>query len=348
MSKNVKRYLFVLILLFSLLCTGFIAERIINLYLILYRPNVQNEAVLLIPARAGFEQVVDSLSAHRVLRNDATFGQAAQMEKYRQKVRPGRYKITAGMSNKQLIRKLKVGAQDPVNLVISGNIRTNEKLAALLSRTIEADSADILRALSDEQLTRTFGYTPATVMGMIVPNTYQVYWDIPVEKLLQRLHREFLAFWNEKRTQQLAPLRLTRDEVITLASIVNEETHRNDELPRVAGVYINRLNIGMPLQADPTLIFACRDFTIQRVLDRHKSIASPYNTYLHAGLPPGPICVPSIAAIDAVLNYERHDYLYFCAKEDFSGQLIFAATLAQHNQNANRYRQALNQHKIFR
>jgi UPF0755 protein len=345
MSYKVKRYLLWIIMLVSLLCVGYIAEGIIRIYTTFHARNVTADAVLLVPAGAGFEHVLDSLRAARVLLDEDTFIRAAQDENYTQKVRPGRYKLTAGMSNRQLVRKLKTGAQDAVNVVVAGHIRDNGRLAAVLSRTIEADSATIRHALADTHLLAGFGYTPATLPAMIIPNTYEVYWTISAEQLLQRLHRESQAFWNDTRTCQAAAIGLTRDEVATLAAIVNEETNKTDEMARIAGVYINRLQQGMPLQADPTLKYACRDFTMKRVLDRHKNIESPYNTYKHAGLPPGPICIPSINAIDAVLQYEHHNYLYFCARDDFSGYHVFAITLAQHNQNAKRYHRALNRMK---
>lgn len=348
MSYKAKRYLLLLILLVSLLCIGYIAEGVIRIYTTFYTRNVTSDATLHIPTGAGFDGVLDSLRSARVLQNENAFVRAAQDENYVQKVRPGRYKIAAGMTNKQLIRKLKTGTQDAVNIVIAGHIRDNGKLAAILARSIEIDSATLYHALSDTLLIRRLGYTPATIPAMIIPNTYQVYWTISAEQLLQRLQKESQAFWNDARLRQAADAGLTRDEVTTLASIVNEETNKIDEMPRVAGVYINRLRRRMPLQADPTLKYACRDFAIKRVLDRHKAIESPYNTYKYAGLPPGPICIPSIAAIDAVLRYEHHNYLYFCARDDFSGYHLFAATLAQHNQNAEQYRRALNRERVFR
>jgi len=347
MTKKTKRYLFLGTALL-LLCVAFVAILFVSRYTISYKQNVAHDAVVCIPTNANFETVLDSLRVNNILLDEAAFIQVSQHENYTENVRSGRYKLKAGMTNKELVRKLKVGSQDAVNLVIAGNIRENEKLAAVLSRNIEADSLSLLQLLSNDSLLQTFGYTPATVIGMIVPNTYQVYWNVSPENLLQRLYKEYTNFWNGKRAEQLKTLGLTQDEVIVLASIVNEETNKTDEMQRVAGVYMNRIKIGMVLQADPTLKYAWGDFTLQRVLDKHKTIDSPYNTYKHQGLPPGPICIPSIAAIDAVLEYEQHSYFYFCAKEDFSGYHVFAKTLTQHNQNANKYRNALNKNRIFR
>jgi len=331
-----------------LIVAGVAVNKGCSMYRLFFRSNVNANAVLYIPTGAGFENVLDSLRALNVLDNEKLFLQAANAEDFRSHVRSGCYKLKAGMTSRELVRKLKSGQQDAVKLVIAGNIRTNSRLAAILSRTIEADSASIHEALENDTLLHPFGYTPATVMGMIVPNTYEVYWTVTPEKLLQRLYKEYNTFWNTARTGRLETIGMTREKVIALASIVNEETNKTDEMPRIAGVYINRLKKNMLLQADPTLKYAVGDFSIRRVLDRHKLIASPYNTYKYAGLPPGPICVPSIASLDAVLQYEQHDYLYFCAKDDFSGYHSFSKTLAQHNQYADRYRAALSRQRIYR
>jgi UPF0755 protein len=293
--------------------------------------------------------VIDSLRANGLLLDEATFLSALHNKEYDTlTVSPGRYRLQQGISNTELLRMLQHGWQEPVKVVIAGAIRSHGKLAKTLSRYVEPDSAALSRALSNDSLLQSFGYTPATLLGMITPNTYEVYWNTGAEELLQRLHKETAKFWNEARTQQLAATGLTRNEAITLASIVNEETNKTDEMPRLAGVYINRLARGIALQADPTLKYAWNDFTMKRVLNKHKKIDSPYNTYKYPGLPPGPICIPPIAAIDAVLHYERHNYLYFCADAGFNGYHVFAQTLQQHNQNAAKYRHALNAKGIYR
>jgi UPF0755 protein len=320
-------------------------------YLLHYRPNVQvkgSAAYLYIPTGAGMEQVLDSLRKMKVLKEESRFISAAEDKNYASCVHPGRYKLVDGMTNRAFLHKLSRAMQDPVRLTLSGNIRSNERLAYLMSRYVEADSATILRCLNDSAIAAGHGFTPATIMGMFIPDTYEVYWTTAPEALLKRMKREYDHFWTEVRKNKAATLNLSPQQVTILASIVYEESLKNDEMPRIAGVYINRLNKKMTLDADPTLKFAVGDFTIRRVLDRHKLIDSPYNTYKYAGLPPGPICVPTPVAIDAVLNYERHDYLYFCAKPDLSGYHNFAKTLAQHNQNANNYRQMLNRNRIYR
>jgi UPF0755 protein len=305
-------------------------------------------AYLYVRPGADFNEVLDSLRSLQILKNEHTFIKVAKRKNYPGNIRTGRYKLADGMNNKDLVHVLMLGMQEPVRLTLSGNIRTNRRLAVLLSRYIEPDSLDILQALNDTHLTATYGFTPATIMGMFIPNTYEVYWNINVSALMQRMKKEYVAFWNAERCEKAAAMQFTPQEAVTLASIVCEESLKADEMPRIAGVYVNRLRKGIPLQADPTLKYAAGDFTLRRVLDRHKAIDSPYNTYKHAGLPPGPICVPPPVAIDAVLNYEAHQYLYFCAKADFSGYHSFSRTLAQHNEYARAYQQALSRNRIYR
>jgi len=220
-------------------------------------------------------------------------------------------------------------------------------MAALLAPHLMIDSVAIANALKDTVLCHQLGYDTATVVALFVPNTYEVYWNISAEALLQRMKKENDAFWNAQgRKEKAAALGLTPVEVATLASIVDEETAANAEKPTIAGLYLNRLRQGMLLQADPTVKFALGDFTLRRILNRHLEVDNPYNTYLYPGLPPGPIRVPSVVGIDAVLNHQQHDYLYMCAKEDFSGTHNFAHTLQEHLRNAARYAAALNQRGI--
>jgi UPF0755 protein len=316
-----------------------------------YASNVSlpdRAAYLYIRPGADFDEVLDSLRRMQVLNDERAFVDVATRKKYPGSVHTGRYKLTDGMSNWQLVQTLMMGMQEPVRLTLSGNIRTNRRLAALLSRNIQPDSLAILQALEDTQRTRERGFTPATIMGMFIPNTYEVYWSISVDALLRRMKKEYDAFWNAERHEKAAAMQFTPQEVVTLASIVYEESLKADEMPRIAGVYVNRLRRGIPLQADPTLKFAAGNFALRRVLTRHITIDSPYNTYKYTGLPPGPICVPPPVAIDAVLNYEAHQYLYFCAKADFSGYHNFSKTLAQHNQYAREYQQALSRNRIYR
>ncbi len=243
-------------------------------------------------------------------------------------------------------RRLKSGQQQAVKLVVP-SVRTLDRMAATISRYVMLDSATIASALADTGFVMNMGYNMATLPALFIPNTYEVYWDISLNGLMRRLERENSAFWKRDRREQIADsMDMSYNEIYTLASIIDEETANNAEKPRIAGVYLNRLRMGIPLQADPTVKFAVGDFTMRRILNQHLQVRSPYNTYQRLGLPPGPIRVASIAGIDAVLHAEKHDYLYFCAKEDFSGTHNFATTLAEHNQNARRYQRALNQRGI--
>jgi UPF0755 protein len=315
-----------------------------------YAPNVTSQgeaAYFYVRPGADFTEVLDSLRSRQILKDERTFVTVALRKNYPDNIHAGRYRLAAGMNNRALVHVLMFGMQEPVRLTLSGNIRTNRRLAVLLSRHIQPDSLEILQALNDTQRTNAYGFSPATIMGMFIPNTYEVYWTIGVEALMQRMKKEYDAFWHDERREKAAAMQFTPQEVVTLASIVCEETLKADEMPRVAGVYVNRLRKGIPLQADPTLKFAAGNFAMRRVLTRYKNIDSPYNTYKYAGLPPGPICVPPPVAIDAVLNYEQHQYIYFCAKADFSGYHNFSKTLAQHNQYAREYQRTLSQNRIF-
>ena len=305
---------------------------------------VKRDAVVLIPTGSDFNRLMDSLRAGDLLRNETLFRTMARAKGLDKRVFPGRYELKQGMGYSEVINRIQSGLQSPVRITFH-NIRTMDRLAAVLSRQIELDSMTLMETFTNDSIVVAYGYTPQTFKAMFIPNTYEVYWNCSVNDLLQRMKRESDRFW-ASRDAKLARCGLTRNEAITLASIVYEETKRQSEMPVVAGVYINRLRRGMPLQADPTVKFALGDFSLRRILHKHLEVDSPYNTYRVTGLPPGPICMPSIAAIDAVLNYQEHDYLYFCAKEDLSGAHNFARTLAEHNRNARAYAAALNRLKI--
>lgn len=320
-------------------------------YSMLYKSNVwlnEKEQISIdIPSTADWNAVKNMLYKDGVIIHRNSFEWVAELMKYPGHIKPGHYNIPQGMNNRQLISKLRAGRQDPVALVFN-NIRTKEDLAGHIAEQIEADSADLIRMLNNDSVTASFGFTPSNILTMFIPNTYSVYWNISPAKFMERMHKEYKSFWNDKRMQRLLEIGLNRLEVMTLASIVEKETNMNDEKPDVAGVYVNRLKQGWLLQADPTLVFAAGDFSIKRVLNVHKKIDSPYNTYMYLGLPPGPICLPSISSIDAVLNYRQHSYMYFCAREDFSGYHNFATTLQEHELNAARYQQALNRQGIMK
>ena len=264
---------------------------------------------------------------------------------YTDNVRTGRYAIEPGTSTVSVFRQLKSGRQQPMKLTIPES-RTMERLAAQLSEKLMLDSATIAEALTDSVFTSGYGYDTATVACLFVPNTYEVYWDLSLERLMSRMQKEHDAFWKGQRTQKAQALGLTPNEVCTLASIIDEETANTAEKPMVAGMYLNRLKQDMPLQADPTVKFALKQFELRRIYHNMLSYDSPYNTYRYAGLPPGPIKIASVKGIDAVLNRMDHPYLYMCAKEDFSGTHNFATTYQEHLKNAARYAKALNERGI--
>jgi len=261
-------------------------------------------------------------------------------------VHPGYYVIENNLSNIALIRKLRGAHQKPVKVIFNKH-RTIEDLAGIISQQIEADSLEFVSLLNDSAYLQQHNIDSATVLAHFIPNTYEVYWNTSAEKFIKKMLKAANDFWTDKRLAKAASLKLNKVEIITLASIVEEETNKMDEQPRVAGVYLNRLKKGWHLQADPTVKFAVNDFTLKRILNKHLETDSPYNTYKVIGLPPGPICLPSTKTIDAVLNAEKHNYMYFCAKEDFSGYHNFSQTLAEHNANARKYHKALNKRKIF-
>lgn len=257
----------------------------------------------------------------------------------------GRYEAAPGESTLTFYRKVRNGRQTPLNLTIP-SVRTMDRLALYLGSKLMIDSTEIADALYDSTFCQQFGYDTATIACLFIPNTYQIYWNTSLEDFMNRMKKENKQFWSQERLQKAQNAGLTPNQVITLASIVDEETAANAEKPAVAGMYLNRLKQGMPLQADPTIKFALKDFSLRRIYHKHLDIQSPYNTYRNIGLPPGPIRIPSIAGIDAVLNYDKHDFLYMCAKEDFSGRHNFARTYQEHLNNAAKYTKALNERGI--
>ena len=316
---------------------------ILSIYAILL-PNssIQDEdTYLYISDNDQFEDVLAQIKDRSILISNFTFKLLAKQIKYDQKIRTGRYKITPGMSNFVLLRKLRGGKQDPVKLVIN-NIRTKEQLAGKLSSMIMADSLSLIKALNDSVFLKQYDLNPYNAVIIFIPNTYEVFWDTDTKELFERMKKEFNAFWDEERLTKAAAIPMTQTEVMTLASIVEEETNKKKEHPIIAGLYINRLKINMPLQACPTIRFALNDYSINRVLIKHLKVKSPFNTYKNKGLPPGPIRLPSPATIDAVLNYEKHDYLFMTAKETLNGEHNFAVTYAEHSINAKKYQQELN------
>ncbi len=342
MNKNKKRLIWGLglLILAGLLISFLFYQKI-------FSPNVAKEkAYLYIHTNAGFEDVLHTLQQENILENIADFEWVARKKDYPHSIKAGKYLLKAGMNNNQIVNMLRSGRQEAVNLVFN-NIRTNEQLAGKLGKQIEADSSSLIMFFNNPQLLANFNTSPEDLRLLFIPNTYKIWWNTSPEKLMQRMKEEYEKFWTEKRDAKANDAGLSRKEVSIIASIVEEETNKKDERSTVASVYVNRVRKGMLLQADPTVKYAVGDFTIKRVLNRHLTFDSPYNTYKYAGIPPGPICIPSISSIDAVLENKQTDYLYFCAKEDFSGYHNFAKNLDDHLANARKYQNALNKRKIF-
>lgn len=305
------------------------------------------EYVLKIPSNATYSMVNKELYDENVINDAVSFGFVSKVLGYQEAVKPGLYIIKPKMTNLELVRLLRSGDQAPIRITFN-NVRTKKDLAEKITPNLEISEEQFLTILQDSVYIRKFDFNEETVMSMFIPNTYEVWWNTSPEVLFDRMYKEYQKFWTDERLAKAETLGLSPKEVSTLASIVQSESQQKaDERPKIAGLYLNRLKRGMPLQADPTLIFAIGDFEIRRVLNIHKEIESPYNTYKYVGLPPGPINLPDIKSIDAVLNPEDHSYLYMCAKEDFSGYHAFATNLAQHNANARRYQAALNRAKIY-
>jgi UPF0755 protein len=310
-------------------------------------PGLRDGYALLIPRGSDFKYVLTQLEAGHVLKNMSSFEQVAKVRKYDQLVKPGRYEIKKGTNNWKLVEKLRAGAQDQMKLRI-GSHRMVEEIAGEIGRQVDLDSAAVLAKMRDKTYLKKYGFEPGNIRELFLPNTYFVYWTLSEQELFDKLKGNYDAFWNADRKDKAKAQDLTVHQVITLASIVQAETYMDKERPTVAGLYLNRLRGNIPLQADPTLIFAANDFTIKRVLNEHKLIDSPYNTYKYAGLPPGPINNPELSAIEAVLSPEKHNYIFMCAKADFSGYHNFSKTLTQHNQYAAEYQRALNKQKVYR
>ncbi len=321
----------------------------IKMYKSIIYPNVSTEEnySLYIYSDDEFETTKDKLYSDSLIINNRSFEWLAKRLDYPKYIKSGHYVIRNGMNNNQLLNMLRSGSQTPVKFTFN-NIRTIEQLASRIDEQLEMDSLSFLNAVNQNETLKEMGFDKENVAALFIPNTYELYWNIDADEFVEKMINEYNRFWNEDRLAKAKKQNLTPIKVSILASIVDKETAKVSEMPRIAGVYINRLKKNWLLQADPTLIFAVGDFEIKRVLDVHKEIESPYNTYKYIGLPPGPICIPSIAAIDAVLNAENHKYFYFCAKDDLSGYHVFARNMREHNINADKYRKALNKKKIWK
>lgn len=345
MSPNkTNRRSILLLLVIALGAGAFFAWEPIKGFLLPAVPQSIADPYVCIPTGSSFDQVVSLLKKGGFIRDEVNFRWLAEQMNYRKTpMRAGRFQVQPGWTNRQLIQQLRSGEQAPVDVVIN-MARLPEDVAGIASRFIEADSMELLTVFRDNNVLRQYNLTDATLISAFIPNTYEMYWNTDAKGFLARMVKERDAFWaknnRESKAQQLG---LTENEVYTLASIVERETNYNPEKTTIAGVYLNRLRINMKLQADPTCVFATRDFSTHRVTEYHTNFDSPYNTYVYKGLPPGPISMASIPSIDAVLNAEKHNYLYFCAKPDDSGNHVFAETFAAHKVNADRFQAYLRQ-----
>ncbi|SFC88359.1 UPF0755 protein [Flexibacter flexilis DSM 6793] len=300
---------------------------------------------LYIPKNSSYEAVLDSIRKDTLLNDELSFQFLTRALNYRTDVKSGAYFIKPNASNLDVLRALKSGRQTPIKLTFN-NIRLKSELIQKLSDKLEMQTADLQAILNNPDSTASYGFDTTTIVAMFIPNTYEVYWDISANQLVKKMQKEYKRFWTDERLAKAKAMNFTPIQVSILASIAEAETKKADEMPIVAGVYKNRLDQNMPLQADPTVVFAVGDFTIKRVREGHKASTSPYNTYKYNGLPPGPINLPSVTALNAALNYQHHDYLFFCAREDFSGYHNFSADYNQHLKNARTYQHALDSANI--
>lgn len=308
--------------------------------------RVEND-VLLIPTGATLDDVIDSLTLHGQIKNEKHFRWTAHKMHYGdENIKRGRYIIPAPASSKSIVSILRGGRQTPLKVTIH-NVRTIEQMAGRVAAKLEFDSLDLLSYFTTK-FDSVAGTNPATRLTRFLPNTYEFYWTVSPQEFSERMIKEYERFWTEEKKAKADSLGLSTEEVYTLASIIEKETNHNPEKPKMAGVYLNRIRDGIPLQADPTIVFAHGNFELKRILYGHLEIESPYNTYRNAGLPPGPIFMPGTSSINAVLDREEHDLLYFCARptEDGPGH-AFASTLREHNQNAQRYQQWLDRQGIY-
>lgn len=343
--KN-KKILLVGLVVFSVMLTSFTFYA----WQILFTPNIlvdQEARAFTIRPGESFKSIQNRLYDERIIQEAVSFGFLAKLMKYDESVKAGYYVLEKNMSNLEAIRLLRSGRQTPIRITFN-NIRTRNELAERLGNKLMFSRKEMDSLLHSPAVAQEYGLDTATIISLFIPNTYEFYWNTTARDFMDRMKEEYDNFWTPERLQKAEQRGMTPSEVYTLASIVKAETNKVDEMPRVAGVYLNRLNRNMPLQADPTLVYALGDFSIKRILNKDKEIDSPYNTYMYRGLPPGPINMPPIAAVDAVLNAEQHKYYYFVARDDLSGYHTFSANYNEHLKNARKYQKALNQRGILR
>ncbi len=344
MKRN--KFLVAFVIVFSVLVAGFV----FYFYQVFFTENIlveKGDQTILISEEMTFKDLQDVVYNQGIVNDMLSFSFVAKILDYQENMKPGLYLLEKDMTNLQAIRMLRAGIQTPTRVTFN-NVRLKSELASKITTRLQADSTEFLSLLNNDSLINSYGFTNDNIMTMFIPNTYEMYYTTSEEGIFDRMHTEYEKFWTEERKQKAKKIGLSPQKVSILASIVQAESIKEDERPKIAGVYLNRLERGIALQADPALVYAMGDFTIKRVLNVHKEVESPYNLYKYRGLPPGPINLPEINSIDAVLNAEKHKYIYFCAKSDFSGYHAFATNLAEHNRNAREYQSALNKARIYK
>ncbi|WP_296621481.1 endolytic transglycosylase MltG [Marivirga sp.] len=341
-----NKFLIGFVIVFSILITSFV----FYFYQVFFSENIlveKGDEVILIEEDMDFQDLQDIVYDRAIVNDMLSFSFVAKLLDYQENMKPGLYLMKKDMTNLQAVRMLRAGEQIPTTTTFN-NVRLKPDLAGKITDNLQADSVEFLKLLNNDSLISAYGFTQENILSMFIPNTYEVYYTISEQHLFDKMFAEYQRFWNDERKRKAEALGLSPTEVSSLASIVQAESVQSDERPKIAEVYLNRLERNMRLQADPALVYAIGDFTIKRVLNVHKEVESPYNLYKYKGLPPGPINLPEIESIDAVLNPDEHNYIYFCAKPDFSGYHAFATNLRQHNNNARAYQNALNRSNIYK
>lgn len=342
-----KKTIFRTIILLTVLSAGLITYA----YMQVFSALTSEDKLVYIPSGANYEDVKDSLFVNDLLKNESVFDLLCSKKQYIN-IHPGRYLISAGMNANEMVNRLRLGEQEPLNIIFN-NASTIQDLAGKIAVQIEADSLSLLQEFSSPLFFETYGFDEASIRKLFIPNTYQVYWTISPIEFLERMQKEYNRFWTEERISKAKRKGLTPHEVSVLASVVQKESSKADEQPLVAGLYLNRLKRGMKLQSDPTVIYAIKerdgfDTVIKRVLKKDLKVDSPYNTYQYKGLPPNPICIPEMSALQSVLDAKSHNYIYMCAKEDFSGYHNFTQSWSEHKRNAKKFQRALSEKGVMR
>ncbi len=336
-----RKNLLILLSLLFLIVSGYVYSKLFSSN----TGDFKDKKYLYIKTGSDYNQLLQQLKDSQLVENLNSFEWTADKMNLKSNIHPGRYELMEGNGNYKIVSMIKAGKQKPVKLVIN-KLRTKKDIIRKISTQLEADSSELQKLFSNNDYLKKWNIDTNQVQCAIMPATYEFYWNTPADKAFEKIAKSYEQFWTADRKAKAAKLNLTIPQVITIASIVEEETNKDDEKARIASVYLNRYKIGMKLGADPTVKFAVGDFALRRILNVHTQMQSAYNTYYVAGLPPGPICTPSTKSIEAVLNPESTNYLFFCAKEDFSGHHNFASNYAEHLSNAKKYQQALDNRGI--